>query len=478
MSDPSQSPSEGRRSESVLGPFTTRDLTLFGGVLITFVASLLPLFGVGNLWNAAGLYFLGIGILVPVAAAALFAWRRLEPSRRLRVGSLSVDQFASVAAVLSAAFYFLGTVTTLSPGAVVGLLGGLAMLAATTIARLIPVFAVDFLGRPEVPAHVMARDAVPPAPRPAGAAKPQRGRAGAAAGSGAAGNEWGSPATGEWTGPAAAQAPGRPGEAAAVPGAGPSTGGPVAPFAGTTPAPTVEAAAGTEPNAPAPDDDGAPERAVGVFGAADGEAYGAPAASEAPVEPAAAEPAEREATAEETAAEPGVAARAGASAGADAAAEPGVPAEAAAPVGHTGSAEPAAAARPAAPTVPAPSAEPDGPVAPTEVVEAAGAGPATAVFPAAGRGPTDSGVAGQGSAAAEDIGATRPYEDEGTRYEAFWFAVSQPRTAVDATTGQPVFTLEPGQWILALQDRGQEFVVQSPDGRVGVLRDLSGIERA
>jgi hypothetical protein len=487
MSDPSQSPSEGRRSESVLGPFTTRDLTLFGGVLITFVASLLPLFGVGNLWNAAGLYFLGIGILVPVAAAALFAWRRLEPARRLRVGSLSVDQFASVAAVLSAAFYFLGTVTTLSPGAVVGLLGGLAMLAATTIARLIPVFAVDFLGRPEVPAHVMARDAVPPAPRPAGAAKPQRGRAGAAAGSGAAGNEWGSPATGEWTGPAAAQAPGRPGEAAAVPGAGPSTGGPVAPFAGTTPAPTVEAAAGTEPNAPAPDDDGAPERAVGVFGAADGEAYGAPAASEAPVEPAEREAAAEETAAEPGAAEPGVAARAGASAGADAAAEPGVPAEAAPhaghtdsaePAGHTGSAEPAAAARPAAPTVPAPSAEPDGPVAPTEVVEAAGAGPATAVFPAAGRGPTDSGVAGQGSAAAEDIGATRPYEDEGTRYEAFWFAVSQPRTAVDATTGQPVFTLEPGQWILALQDRGQEFVVQSPDGRVGVLRDLSGIERA
>jgi hypothetical protein len=99
------------------------------------------------------------------------------------------------------------------------------------------------------------------------------------------------------------------------------------------------------------------------------------------------------------------------------------------------------------------------------------------VFPAAGRGPADPGVAGQGSAA-EDIGATRPYEDEGTRYEAFWFAVSQPRTAVDATTGQPMFSLEPGQWILALQDRGQEFVVQSPDGRVGVLRDLSGIERA
>jgi hypothetical protein len=101
------------------------------------------------------------------------------------------------------------------------------------------------------------------------------------------------------------------------------------------------------------------------------------------------------------------------------------------------------------------------------------------VFPAAGRGEAEGGGAADGQGrVADDIGATRPYEDDGARYEAFWFAVSQPRTAVDASTGQPLFNLEPGQWILALQDRGQEFVVQSPDGRVGVLRDLSGIERA
>ena len=60
---------------------------------------------------------------------------------------------------------------------------------------------------------------------------------------------------------------------------------------------------------------------------------------------------------------------------------------------------------------------------------------------------------------------------------AFWFAVAQPRTAVDEHTGAPVFTIEPGGWVLALEDRGHEFLVQHSDGRVGILRDLSHIER-
>ncbi|MCU1511313.1 MAG: hypothetical protein JWO34_1153, partial [Arthrobacter sp.] len=59
----------------------------------------------------------------------------------------------------------------------------------------------------------------------------------------------------------------------------------------------------------------------------------------------------------------------------------------------------------------------------------------------------------------------------------FWFAVAQPRTAVDEHTGAPAFVIEPGGWVLALEDRGGEFLVQHTDGRVGVLRDLSNIER-
>lgn len=61
--------------------------------------------------------------------------------------------------------------------------------------------------------------------------------------------------------------------------------------------------------------------------------------------------------------------------------------------------------------------------------------------------------------------------------EAFWFAVPAERNAVDPNTGETAFTLEPGTWILALEDRGQEFLVQDTNGTVGVLRDLNGVER-
>jgi hypothetical protein len=82
----------------------------------------------------------------------------------------------------------------------------------------------------------------------------------------------------------------------------------------------------------------------------------------------------------------------------------------------------------------------------------------------------------------EPIGATvdpasRPEESSEPGYEAFWFAVPQPRVAVDEHTGAPAFTIQPGGWVLALEDRGHEFLVQNTDGRLGVLRDLSHVER-
>ncbi|GAB4098224.1 hypothetical protein [Sinomonas halotolerans] len=408
MTDPSQTPAAEHRNEAVLGPFTLRDVTLLGGVLITFIGSLLPLIqrnALLNLWNAQNLFFLAVGFLVPAAAAALFVWRRLEPRRSLRVGSLSVDQFASVSAVLCCSYYFVFTVTTLTPGAVVGLLGAAALVAATTAARLIPPFAGDFDGRAATPAHIVARDAVAPVHRhtgqmaavPAGtAAAPWAGHGAdpMAAGSGAfpvepvgagpvgAAPVGAAPARGEHPSEEAASA-----ETAAAPALGDelSTARPVGPGpageeplgaerlgaepAGGTQAPSESTA--DEPEGPAPVDagplDAAPEESS--FGLADGEAYGSPA----------------------------------------------------------------------------PEA------------------PATAAFPVAGAGPGE-GVAG---------GADEPHQ----QFEAFWFAVNHPRTAVDPMTGDPLFVLEPGQWILALQDRGHEFVVQNTDGRIGVLRELSGIER-
>jgi hypothetical protein len=83
----------------------------------------------------------------------------------------------------------------------------------------------------------------------------------------------------------------------------------------------------------------------------------------------------------------------------------------------------------------------------------------------------------------EPIGATvdpasrHDGSEEQPIHEAFWFAVAQHRTAYDPRTGAPAFVIEPGGWVLALEDRGHEFLVQHTDGRLGVLRDLSNIER-
>jgi len=60
----------------------------------------------------------------------------------------------------------------------------------------------------------------------------------------------------------------------------------------------------------------------------------------------------------------------------------------------------------------------------------------------------------------------------------FWFAVPHPREAFDEQTGMWAFTVEPGGWVLALADRGDTFLIQHADGRVGVLRETDGIERA
>ncbi|MDN6748126.1 MAG: hypothetical protein L0L93_14205, partial [Brevibacterium sp.] len=61
--------------------------------------------------------------------------------------------------------------------------------------------------------------------------------------------------------------------------------------------------------------------------------------------------------------------------------------------------------------------------------------------------------------------------------QAFWFAVPEPREAVDATTGMPVFTIYPGDWFLGLEDNGSWFRVRDSDGREGLLRNTEGVQR-
>ncbi|XTR50815.1 hypothetical protein ACOM2C_09800 [Pseudarthrobacter sp. So.54] len=383
----------GRKNEAIFGPFTIRDVTVFGSTLILFVASLIPMFGVGyNLWNLGSLFFLGLGILLPVIVVALFVARRVSPGTRIRIGSLSVDQFGSVVSSFAVGFFFLAVAGAYVSSMLLGLIGALGLFAATVLGRFIPVFARDFLGRAEVrptlwPANQRSPSANPGPPR----RRASRGRNAAQSGRPERRRGWAKRMT---SGGAsnAGTGTGAAGAAAAPPAHGSTAQAPA-------PAPVVSS---TEPRT-----SGAVPGASAPQTPASGE--GTTAAVVTPAANAAMggkDPDARDRAAEETRA----------------------------------SVVPAASA--SAPTTVNPQVRQEEPIGAT-------------VDPASRPGD----VAGQPA------------------HEAFWFAVAQPRPAMDERTGTPAFVVEPGGWVLALEDRGHEFLVQHTDGRVGVLRDLSNIER-
>lgn len=380
---PGAEPATGLRA--VAGPFGLRDIVVGSAVLVMLVGSVLP-FTIGsgrNLWTAFSLFYVGIGIIMPLVVAGLFTARRLAPSTRLRVGSLSLDQFASVIAVLAAVFFFLQIVYVFSVGSLLGLLGAVALLAATTFAPYIPPFAAEFSDRPEIPAHPVARDAKPlvrvpkpvPAPGPAGAEGDRR--------------------------PVGAP---KPGESA--------------------------------PGAPRTGQVHAQQAAAQSDGAAEARSAGAGARSES--------------------------GQAGAGSGAAAAGAGKGPAGAAGAAGAG-----AAASAPGTAGTAAGGNSPAG----REVPAGEDPLPATTVNPA-----VQGGAPASNTEAHESISATR--EENENVVEAFWFAVGTPRQIVDERTGLPLFMFYPGDWELGLEDRGHEFLVQDKrTGRIGVLRDLTNIER-
>jgi hypothetical protein len=427
--------SEGKGAnahQAVLGPFTVRDLAVFAATLVLFVASLLPIFGGRyNLWNLNNLFFLGLGIVLPLVVSALFAARRLAPGTKIRIGSLSIDQFASVVASFAVAFFFLSVAGAYVPSLLVGLIGALVLFAATVLGRFLPYVSPDFQGRAEAPAHVVAREAAVPVQKPRAPKKPKAESAaskpaskGGLFGGAGAGSSAVQPSPTHHT-----QATNHAPATAAVPAAVAAAGAP---------------AAGPAPVSTAPE--------ASDFGSR-GDSGPATQASDV-VRPASA-PAEETQLADIPAAGAAAAGGAGAApiAGASAA-----PAAGQGSAGHHNGGTPASAAS-ATSAASSPSAAQGSWEPPA----------ATAVH--------------QQVRADVPIGATvdpagRPEElDEQPIHEAFWFAVAQHRTAFDPRTGAPAFVIEPGGWVLALEDRGHEFLVQHTDGRLGVLRDLSNIER-
>lgn len=166
------------------------------------------------------------------------------------------------------------------------------------------------------------------------------------------------------------------------------------------------------------------------------------------------------------------------------AASPATPRAGRADAPATGASDPKAAAAtwpPAVDSTVGTATEPVGPSAATGQHEAvpASAQPRREEVAAS---PDDAALASAPDAAAspdddEPFEASRGADEEHS-YQAFWFAVPRPREVVDEDTGRTVFTAEPGSWILALEDRGHEYLIQDTDGRIGVLRDLANVERA
>ena len=475
-------------SHAAAGPLTIRDLWVLGSVAIIFVASLVPLIsnlaGSFNLWNTGGLFYIGIGVVLPLAVGGLFLARRLSPESKVRFGSLSVDQFASVVAAFATFFFFTGTVTSFGPAYLVGLVGSLLLLAGTVCAQWIPFLASDFSGRAEVPAHVAARDAIP-APKRAVAAKP----AAVAAGAGAAGTHYGhgAPRQGAQAAPAQGnQGMGNQGQGNQGQGGAQAAGGwAAAPAAGHSSAGQIFTAAKEgNPAQGAPAQSGATQAstATGASAGAKQAGAGQTGAVQAGAGDAGAGDAATDSAAAQTvsAAAPGAAAAAKTTASTSAATES---AAAAQPDAEQSASHGSAAGKSGVET------------SSNETATAASAGGADRFgSDRSGSARSDGGQPGaaQGAAAAttlnpqvaaaakDSIAATVNPKAAAApvSVDPFWFAVDRPQNVIDENTRQFLFKLAPGAWILALEDRGNSFLVQDSHGKTGVLLDLVGIERA
>lgn len=156
----------------ILG-FTLRELLIVGVWLIAFVTSFFPVYayaGAASLWAQGIQWIMALGL--PTAAVFLLVLRRFSPDGIRRVGSLGIDQFASVVFSIGAMYWATGNWELIVVGAstgdfplswlpIVQLVAALALVVLTVFAPLIPGLRDDFRGRLVTLAHRNANPARP-----------------------------------------------------------------------------------------------------------------------------------------------------------------------------------------------------------------------------------------------------------------------------------------------------------------------------
>ncbi|WP_232304556.1 hypothetical protein [Microbacterium sp. XT11] len=158
----------------ILG-FTLRELLIVGVWALSFIVSFFPLGWSPTVWAQGVAWILPIG--VPTVAVFLLVLRRFSPDGIRRVGSLGIDQFASVAFSVAAVWWlqqvwrYVTVVVTTGLSAVVWvpwveLVLSVALVAMTVFAPIIPGIKEDFHGRLVTLAHRNANPVRPVIARP------------------------------------------------------------------------------------------------------------------------------------------------------------------------------------------------------------------------------------------------------------------------------------------------------------------------
>ena len=158
----------------ILG-FTLRELLIVGVWLLSFVFSFFPLSGGLSLWGIGIQWILPVA--VPTIAVFLLVLRRFSPDGIRRVGSLGIDQFASVAFSVAATVWagtlWLAISAAISTGywglpwnGIAMVVTSAALVVLTVFAPIIPGLKEDFHGRLVTLAHRNANPVRPVIARP------------------------------------------------------------------------------------------------------------------------------------------------------------------------------------------------------------------------------------------------------------------------------------------------------------------------